>query len=82
MAISDIVSERELPEGITCDATLWASCIGGAMPMDRYKAAIEGASLRLVSLEENTQYQFISSSAQSASKKYGVKSISLLASKT
>ena len=42
LAISDIVSEQELPEGVTCDATLWASCIGGAMQMDQYKAAIEG----------------------------------------
>ncbi|KKL92800.1 hypothetical protein LCGC14_1881080 [marine sediment metagenome] len=82
LAISDIVSEQELPEGVTCDATLWAACIGGAMQMDQYKTAIERAGLRLVSLEENLQYQFITSSAQGASKKYGVKSISLLATKT
>ena len=82
LAISDIVSEKELPEGVTCDATLWAACIGGAMQIDQYKAAIEGAGLRLVSVQENPQYQFISSSAEGASKKYGVKSISLLATKT
>lgn len=29
MAISDIVTEVNLPENITCDATLWAACIGG-----------------------------------------------------
>lgn len=82
LAISDIVSEKELPEGVTCDATLWASCIGGAMQVDRYKAAIEGAGLRVVMLRDNPQYQFLSSSAQGASEKYGVKSISLLATKT
>lgn len=81
LAISDIVSEHELPEGVTCNTTLWASCIGGAMQVDRYKAAIEGAGLRLVSVRENPQYHFLSSSAQGASKKYGVKSISLLATK-
>ncbi len=82
LAISDIVSEKELPEGVTCDATLWASCIGGAMQIDQYEAAIEGANLRLVSVQDNLQYQFISSSAEGASNKYGVKSISLLATKT
>jgi Methylase involved in ubiquinone/menaquinone biosynthesis len=81
LAISDIISEQELPDGITCDAIIWASCIGGAMQVDRYKAAIEAAGMRLVSIRENPQYQFLSKSAQGASKKYGVKSISLLAEK-
>jgi ubiquinone/menaquinone biosynthesis C-methylase UbiE len=79
LAISDIVSEQELPEGITCDATIWASCIGGAMQVDKYKAAIEAPGMRIVSIRENPQYQFLSKSAQGSSKKYGVKSISLLA---
>jgi ubiquinone/menaquinone biosynthesis C-methylase UbiE len=79
LAISDIVSDQELPEGITCDATIWASCIGGAMQVDKYKAAIEAPGMRLISIRENPQYRFLSKSAQGASKKYGVKSISLLA---
>jgi arsenite methyltransferase len=81
LAISDIVSDQELPEGITCDATIWASCIGGAMQIDKYKTAIEASGMRIVSIRENPQYQFLSKSAQGASKKYGVKSISLLAKK-
>lgn len=81
LAISDIISDQELPEGITCDATIWASCIGGAMQVDRCKAAIEASGMRIVSIRENPQYQFLSKSAQGASKKYGVKSISLLAEK-
>ena len=81
LAISDIVSEQELPEGITCDATIWASCIGGAMQLDKYKAAIEASGMHIISIRENPQYQFLSKSAQGASKKYGVKSISLLAEK-
>ena len=28
LALADIVSERQLPEGVTCDASLWAACIG------------------------------------------------------
>lgn len=81
LAISDIVSEHELPDGITCNSTLWASCIGGAMQMNQYKATIETAGLRIALIRENPQYQFLTSSAQGASKEYGVKSISLLATR-
>src|SRR5439155_3288575 len=31
LALADIVSAKQLPEGVTCDASLWAACIGGAM---------------------------------------------------
>src|SRR5574341_2260107 len=31
LALSDIVTERELPSGVVENATLWAACIGGAM---------------------------------------------------
>ncbi len=81
LAISDIVTEIQLAEGITCDATLWAACIGGAMQQDDYRAAIEAAGLRVEAVHDNPQYQFISDNAQGATKKYGVKSISLLAVK-
>ena len=37
MAISDIVTERQLTEAIVCDVNLWASCIGGAMQEDDYR---------------------------------------------
>ena len=81
MAISDIVTEKPLTEGITCDADLWASCIGGAMQEDEYKKLIEAAGMKIVSFRDNPQYVFISSSAQNASKKFGVKSVSLLATR-
>ena len=81
LAISDIVTEVQLPEGVTCDATLWAACIGGAMQQDDYRAAIESAGLSIVELQENPGYQFISDNAKGASKEWGVKSISLLAKK-
>jgi arsenite methyltransferase len=81
VALADIVSESELPEGISCDATLWAACIGGAAQVDRYVEAIEGAGLRVRELRDNPQYQFISKNAQGASRKYGVKSISLVATR-
>jgi ubiquinone/menaquinone biosynthesis C-methylase UbiE len=80
-AISDIVTEVQLPETIVCNSTLWAACIGGAAQQDNYRQMISGAGLRLVTAQDNPQYQFISENAKGASKKFGVKSVSLLAVK-
>jgi arsenite methyltransferase len=80
LAIADIISERQMKESIVCDADLWASCIGGAAQQDDYRAAIEGAGLRIEAIRDNP-YEFISERALSASGKYGVKSVSVLAVK-
>lgn len=37
LAISDIVTEVQLPENIVCNSTLWAACIGGAAQQDKYR---------------------------------------------
>jgi arsenite methyltransferase len=79
LAIADIVTDVQLPETVVCNATLWAACIGGAMQVDGYRREIEAAGLLVDRLEENTAYRFISDRAQSAARKYGVKSISLVA---
>jgi len=81
MAISDIVTEQQMPDTITCNSTLWAACIGGAMQQDNYQKAIEKVGMKVVEMIENKQYSFASTSAVGASKQYGVKSISLLAVK-
>ncbi len=81
LALADIVTEVQLPQGITCDATLWAACIGGAMQVDDYVRAIESAGLRVTQVKDNPQYRFISTSAQGATRKYRVKSVSILAIK-
>jgi arsenite methyltransferase len=81
LAIADIVTETQLPDGIVCNSTLWAACIGGAMQQDDYRAAIEAAGLRIRTLQDNPSYQFISDNAKAASRKFGVKSISLVADK-
>ena len=81
LALSDIVTEVQLPEGITCNATLWAACIGGAMQVDAYLAAIESAGLRVHGLIDNPAYQFITDNAMGATRKYGVKSVSIKAIK-
>jgi ubiquinone/menaquinone biosynthesis C-methylase UbiE len=81
MAIADIVTDVQLPENITCNTTLWAACIGGAWQVGRYKDAIETAGLRVVAEQVNDQYRFLSDNAQGATKKFGVRSISLRADK-
>jgi SAM-dependent methyltransferase len=79
LALADIVSESQLPEGVTCDASLWAACIGGAMQRDGYRDAIEAAGFEIEAWRENTEYRFVSDRADNATQKYGVTSISLLA---
>ena len=79
MALADIVSAHQLPEGITCDASLWSACIGGAMQLDDYREAIEAAGFTIERWRENSAYRFISERADNATQKYGVTSISLLA---
>jgi len=82
LAIADIVTEVQLPESIVCNSTLWAACIGGAAQQESYRGQIEAAGLRVVKVEDNPAYQFISENARGASEKFGVKSISLLAVKS
>jgi SAM-dependent methyltransferase len=79
LAIADIVSATQLPEGVTCDASLWAACIGGAMQREDYQEAITAAGFEIVLIRKNDQYRFISDRADNATQKYGVTSISLLA---
>jgi ubiquinone/menaquinone biosynthesis C-methylase UbiE len=81
MAIADIVTDIQLPETISCNTTLWAACIGGAAQRDNYWAMIEAAGLKVKAVEDNPAYRFISDSALGATRKYGVKSVSVLATK-
>ncbi len=81
MAISDILTEKQLTENITCSTTLWASCIGGATQEDKYTALIQKAGMKVIKLKDHPEYQFLSKSAQGATKDFGVKSVSILAKK-
>jgi arsenite methyltransferase len=81
LALSDIVTAVPLPEGVTCDASLWSACIGGAMQRDGYREAIEAAGFTIETWRENTEYRFVSDRADNATQKYGVTSISLLGRK-
>jgi arsenite methyltransferase len=79
MAISDTVTEVPLTHHIVCDTSLWPACIGGAAQQDAYRAAIEAAGLEVVEPRANPQSAFLSRSAQRATRRFGVKSVSLWA---
>jgi ubiquinone/menaquinone biosynthesis C-methylase UbiE len=81
LALADIVTDVQLPDGIVCNSTLWAACIGGAMLQDDYRSAIEAAGFRIRTVEDNPSYRFISDNAKAASRKFGAKSVSLVAVK-
>ncbi len=44
-AISDIVTDGELPAAIREDATAWAGCLGGALDREEYLATVRAAGL-------------------------------------
>jgi arsenite methyltransferase len=79
LALADIVTSLPLPDGVTCDAALWAACIGGAAQRDDYLGLIEAAGFDVVVVRDNPQYRFVSDRAIGATSTYGVSSISLLA---
>ena len=80
LANADIVSTRHLPHGVTCDAALWAACIGGAAQRDDYLDAMRNAGFEVQVVRDN-DYRFISDRALAATTTYGVTSVSVLARK-
>jgi SAM-dependent methyltransferase len=81
LALSDIVTERQIAARTSCQAELWAACIAGASQRDLYLADISAAGLELQIVHPNSAYRFTSERAQRTSEKYGAHSISLLALK-
>lgn len=81
MAIADIVTAVRLPEGITCDASLWAACIGGAAQRDDYLGAIRAAGFDIDTIRANDRYRFLSDRAVGATTRFGVSSISVRATR-
>lgn len=78
LAIADIVTAVQLPEGVTCDASLWAACIGGAAQQDDYLGLIRAAGFDVEETRAN-DYHFVSDRALGATTTYGVTSISIIA---
>jgi arsenite methyltransferase len=82
LAIADIVTDVQLPDNVVCNADLWAACIGGAGQRDSYRELIERAGLEVQEIQDNSEYRFISDRALGATRKFGVKSVSILAVKS
>jgi ubiquinone/menaquinone biosynthesis C-methylase UbiE len=80
LAIADIVSGRALKERTRRNVELWAACIAGAIPKDRYVEAIEGEGVSVKEVRRN-DYRFISERALDACSTYAVESITLLGEK-
>lgn len=57
---------------MTCDAALWAACVGGAMQRDAYRQGIEAAGFEIDTWRTNTEYRFVSERADNATQKCGV----------
>jgi arsenite methyltransferase len=81
LAVADIVTERPIAPGTSCQADLWAACIAGASQRDLYLADIAVAGLELQVIHANPGYRFTTERAQRTSHKYGAHSLSLLALK-
>jgi arsenite methyltransferase len=81
MALSDIVTDRQIADRTVCQADLWAACIAGASRRELYLADLASAGLDLRVARRNRAYRFTSERANDASAKYGAQSISLLAAK-
>jgi ubiquinone/menaquinone biosynthesis C-methylase UbiE len=81
LAISDMASGRALKERTRRNIDLWAACIAGAVPRDKYVEAIEAQGLQVEQIRHN-QYHFTSQRALEACSIYEVESLSLLAVKS
>jgi SAM-dependent methyltransferase len=80
LAVADIVSGRALKERTRRNVELWAACIAGAIPRERYVDTICVAGFCMGETRRN-DYRFISDRALDACSTYGVESISLIATK-
>ena len=78
LALSDMVSDRELKEATRRNAALWAACIAGAIPETAYLEALASAGFELTGTHTN-DYRFLSERALDACQTYGVRSVSIAA---
>jgi arsenite methyltransferase len=53
--VSDVVSERELPESVRSDPKAWAACYGGAIPEQEYLAAVRRAGFEGLQIIERSE---------------------------
>jgi arsenite methyltransferase len=58
IAISDIVSDRPVPEHLRADPGLWSGCVSGAFQEDELVGALEAAGLRDVDVTDRSEKPF------------------------
>ncbi len=68
LALSDIVTDRQIATRTACQADLWAACIAGASQRDLYLEHIAAAGLELQVIQGNPSYRFTSERAQRTSR--------------
>jgi ubiquinone/menaquinone biosynthesis C-methylase UbiE len=81
LALATSSRPRSFPSASCATPHSGLPAIGGAMQRDDYRDAIETAGFTLDDLKENHEYRFVSERAENATRKYGVRSISLVAVK-
>jgi arsenite methyltransferase len=81
LALSDIVTDRQIRARTAAQSELWAACIAGASQVDDYLDAITAAGLEIRDVRGNPQYEFASERARRTQQTYGAQSVSLLAEK-
>ncbi len=59
-SISDIVSNKEVPEEMKMDEELWSGCISGALTKDEFLKAIKDAGFIDVSVEKSNKWKDVS----------------------
>ncbi len=57
LAISDVVSQREVPASIRASMEHWVGCIAGALDVSDYRARLEKAGFADVSFEITREYR-------------------------
>ena len=63
------------------NVALWAACIAGAVPEGDYLGAIDAAGLQVEVVRANPSNRFLTPRAREAADKYGVASMTVLATK-
>jgi arsenite methyltransferase len=56
LAVSDVVTQGEVPEAIKRDVLLWVGCIAGALQDSEYEAKLTNAGFEAISIEPTRVY--------------------------
>ncbi len=51
LSVSDVLAEHPLPESLRADLESWGACVGGALPVAEYVAALEAAGFVDIQVE-------------------------------